>query len=226
MPAISKSHRRFVAAVSFAYAIFWVLLAIDPSYRDDWALENVMVAAAILLLAVSWRWYVFSKTSYLLIAIFLSLHAIGSHYTYSEVPYDAFFQNLTGRTLNGIFGWERNHFDRWVHFLFGLLILFPLREAFLHFARVKWPFWSYLIPIALILATSLAYELLEWAAASVFGGDLGMAFLGTQGDVWDSQKDSFLALIGALIATAVIAVKHFATGRDWALEWVDRQRAG
>lgn len=225
MPVISKSHRRFISGVGLAYAAFWLLLAIAPRYRSDWALENVVVAIAILILAISWRWYVFSKTSYVLMALFLSLHAIGSHYTYSLVPYDAFFEKLTGRSINGIFGWERNHYDRLIHFLYGLLMLFPYREAFLHFARVKWPPWSYLIPFSLILATSLVYEMIEWAAASVFGGDLGMAYLGTQGDVWDAQKDSFFAMIGALIATGVIAIKHFTTGRDSALEWVNRQNS-
>lgn len=206
--------------------MFWILLAIEPVDRETWVLENIIVAIGILVLFVTARYYIFSRTSYFLIFCFLCLHAIGSHYTYSAVPYDSAFEKLTGRSFNELLGWKRNHYDRLIHFLYGLLILFPFRETFLHFARVRWAFWSYLVPFSLILATSLVYEMLEWAAAEIFGGDLGAAFVGTQGDEWDAQKDSFFATTGALIATAVIAAKHAVTGRDSARDWVERSRTG
>jgi len=221
---LPSSHRRFLIWLGLGYAIFWVLLSINPSQRRDWALENIVVVVGVLILIVSWRWFVFSRLSYALIALFLCTHVVGAHYTYSEVPYDAWFERITDHSLNAAFGWERNHYDRLVHFLYGLLLTLPFREAFLHLARVRWVFWSYLLPLSFILSTSLVYELLEWAAAVVLGGDLGMAFLGSQGDPWDAQCDSFCAMVGALLAIFIMVVAHFITGRDTALNWTDLQR--
>ena len=120
---------------------------------------------------------------------------MGAHYTYSLVPYDAWVEALTGRTLSSLTGWERNHFDRLVHFSYGLLLAYPAREVFLRVADVR-GFWGYYLPLDVVMATSMLYELIEWGAASVFGGDLGVAYLGTQGDPWDAQKDMALATAG------------------------------
>jgi len=170
---------------------------------------------------ISWRWYVFSEVSYVLMAIFLVFHGIGAHYTYSLVPYDDWMENLTGSSLNSWFGWDRNHYDRLVHFLYGLLMTRPYREAFLHFARIRWVVWSYLVPLSFILATSLLYELLEWAAVKVLGSDQGMDFLGSQGDIWDGQADSFGAMLGSLLSIIAMILVHLAFKRDFAREWVD-----
>ncbi len=221
--SVSPSHRRFTIRLAVVYTIVWALLAIDPSYRLDWALENIVVAVAGLILIISWKWFAFSRLSYVLMALFLMLHAIGAHYTYSEVPYDSFFNRITGRSLNSILGWDRNHFDRVIHFLYGLLLTLPFREALLHFAKVSWAFWSYLLPVSFILSTSLIYELLEWAAVIVLGDGAGMAWLGAQGDIWDAHWDSFFAMIGAILATFAMASVHLITGRDLTREWVDNQ---
>jgi putative membrane protein len=121
------------------------------------------------------------------------------------VPYDAWAKALTGRTLNETLGWERNHYDRAVHFLWGVLIAFPLREILLRRARVRGA-WGYLLAVALIMSTSVIYELIEWGAAEAFGGDLGMAYLGTQGDEWDGHKDMALASLGAALAMVALAL--------------------
>src|SRR3546814_18878427 len=86
-----------------------------------------------------------------------------------------------------MFGWERNNFDRIVHFSYGFLLAYPLREIFLRVADAR-GFWGYFLPLDVALSTSALYELVEWMAAEVFGGDLGVASLGTQGDVWDAQR--------------------------------------
>jgi putative membrane protein len=130
---------------------------------------------------------------------------------------------LLGRDFNSIVGWDRNHFDRVVHFLWGLLLVYPAREVFLRVADAK-GFWAYLFPVLLVMSTSLLFELIEWGAVLVFGGDLGMAYLGTQGDVWDSHKDSLLATTGALIASFVIAGIHSTLDRDFTREWVESLR--
>ena len=223
MGEVPKSHLRFVLVLLAVYAVTWGALAIAPLSRQDWALENIVVAVALLVVIGTWRWFKFSKTSYVLIFLFLCLHAVASQYTYSHVPYDAVFERLTGRTLNSILGWERNNYDRVVHFLYGLLLMLPFREAFLHIARVRWPFWSYLLPFSFVLSTSMVYELLEWAAAEVLGGDEGLEFLGVQGDIWDAQRDSFLATLGAFITLIILVIFHLARRRDASREWAESQ---
>jgi len=217
------AHRHYVATLLALFAAFFLALAWSPSYRADWALENVLVLIVLPWLVFTYRRLPLSRISYTALFLFLCLHEIGAHYTYSEVPYDAAWEALFGRSFGSLLGWERNHFDRLVHFLYGLLIVYPVREIFLRVADAR-GFWGYLFPLLVVMSTSLLFELFEWGAALIFGGDLGMAYLGTQGDVWDSHKDSFLATLGALIASVVIASIHFSLDRDFSREWVESLR--
>jgi len=217
------SHRRYLALLAAIFAVIWVALAIAPMNRHDWLLENALVLAAVLLLIGSYRALPLSRISYTLIFLFLCLHAVGAHYTYSLVPYDRWIHELTGRSVNSALGWERNHFDRMVHFCYGLLLAYPVRELFLRVAEVR-GFWGYFLPLDLTMSTSMIYELVEWAAAELFGGDLGMAFLGTQGDVWDAHKDMALASLGAVIAMGVTASLNVYLQRDFAREWTESLR--
>lgn len=201
-----------------SYLGLWVALAFNPVDRSAWVLENALVGILLLTLLGVRRLFRFSDTSLLLMTIFLMLHAVGAHYTYSEVPYDQWWQALTGHTFNSLFGWERNHFDRLVHFAYGLLLAYPIREFFLRIVEVK-GFWAYFLPLDVTLSTSALYELIEWAAALLFGGDLGMHYLGTQGDVWDAHKDMALAGMGALIAMLITAGVNRSLKRDVAWEW-------
>ena len=139
------------------------------------------------------------------------------------MPYDAWFETLTGRTLSSVTGWDRNHFDRLVHFLYGLLLAYPAREVFLRVADVR-GFWGYYLPLDVVMATSMLYELIEWGAAMLFGGDLGVAYLGTQGDPWDAQKDMALATAGAIIAMLITAAINWRYQRDFARQWADSLR--
>ena len=198
-------------------------LAIAPHDRTDWALENALAIAAVGLLVLTGRKFRFSRVSYTSIFILLALHEVGAHYTYSEVPYDRWIRWLTGWDLDGTFHFERNHYDRFVHFFYGLLIAYPVREFAVRVANVR-GFWGYFFPLDVIMSTSMLYELIEWGAASLFGGDLGQAYLGTQGDPWDAQKDMLLATIGALIATSVTALVHRSLQRDFHREWAESWR--
>src|SRR5688572_13123013 len=148
----------------------------------------------------------------------MCLHQVGAHYTYADVPYDAWFEALTGTSFNELVGWERNNFDRVIHFLYGLLLAYPIREVFLRIVDVR-GFWGYFLPLDLTMSTSMIYELIEWGAAVVFGGDVGMAYLGTQGDVWDAHKDMALASLGAICTMAVTLAINRGLGRDVAAEW-------
>lgn len=217
------AHRRFALTLLAAFGVVFVGLGWAPWYREDWLLENALVFLLLPWLVVGYRRLPLSKLSYVCLFVFLCLHEVGAHYTYSEVPYDAWWEALFGHGLNERLGWERNHFDRLVHFLYGVLIVYPVREVFLRVSRAR-GFWGYLFPLLVVMSTSLIFEMLEWAAALVFGGDLGMAYLGTQGDVWDSHKDSLLATVGALIATVAVACVHGRLDRDFAREWNESLR--
>jgi putative membrane protein len=212
------SHRRYIACLLVPLTILWLALAVAPNDRGGWLLENALLIAAIVLLAATYRTFPLSRVSYTLLFVFFCLHTIGAHYTYSEVPYDAWFEQLTGRTFNSVVGWERNNFDRVVHFSYGLLLAYPIREIFLRVANVR-GFWGYFLPLDLTMSTSMLYELIEWAAAAYFGGELGAAYLGTQGDVWDAHKDMALASLGALLAMSATASINWRLQRDFAREW-------
>ena len=208
----------YVIGLAVAFAIQWLLLAIAPRYRADWAIENALTVLCVAVLAVSYRRVPLSRTSYTCIALFLCVHSLGAHYTYSEVPYDTWFRAVTGRDLGELLEWRRNNFDRMVHFLYGLLLVYPIREVVVRATGLR-GFWSYFLPMDLAMSSSATYELIEWGAAVVFGGNLGVAYVGAQGDPWDAQKDMSLAALGALLSTLAIAAVH---------RWRDRhaRRAG
>jgi putative membrane protein len=189
------------------FAVVFVALGISPTYRQDWLLENLLVFVALAVLISTRNRLRFSNCAYTLLFVFLVLHEIGAHYTYSLVPYDAWLSNATGTTLSERFGLQRNHYDRLIHLAYGVFVLLPVVELLRGVAPPR-GVWRYLLPMLFILSNSAIYELIEWAAAVVFGGELGTAYLGTQGDEWDSQKDMAFAAGGALAAMMVIAGTH------------------
>jgi putative membrane protein len=216
-------HRRYMLILALLFGIWWVALGISPRERGAWFLENLLAFVAVIFLALFNRRLLFSRVSYTLIFLFMCLHQIGAHYTYSQVPYDLWFQKLTGRSFNSLVGWERNNFDRVVHFVYGLFLAYPIREIFLRVVNVR-GFWGYFLPLDLTMSTSMLFELLEWAVAAAFGGGLGQTYLGTQGDEWDAHKDMALASLGALIAMCVTAAINWRLQRDFAREWAESLR--
>lgn len=217
------SHRRYLLLLALLFAALWAVLAIAPHDRADWALENALVAVFVTTLAASHRAFPLSRVSYTLIFVFLCLHEIGAHYTYALVPYDEAFRAVAGYSLNEALGFERNHFDRAIHFSYGLLLAYPVREVFIRIANVR-GFWGYFLPLDITMSTSMLFELFEWGAAEFFGGELGMAYLGTQGDVWDAHKDMALASLGALVAMLATAGLNAWLQRDFAAEWAESLR--
>jgi putative membrane protein len=196
---------RYPLVLLSIYAAIWIALAIEPVYRHDWLLENMLVLAAVPVLVLTGRRLRFSNFTYTCLFAFFVFHSIGSHYTYSLVPYDAWFESVTGRSLDALLGFERNHFDRFVHFLYGLLIAPAAVEIFAHYGRYP-ASWAVLFPTLFMFAHAGIYETIEWAAALVFGGDLGQAYLGTQGDIWDGQKDMALAFAGTVFMMVALAL--------------------
>ncbi len=173
----------------------WVWAAVDPLFPDDWLLENLLIFLFVPIVILSGRYIRLSDRSYTLITLFMIMHVIGSHYTYGHVPF--------GFTLQELFDSSRNMYDRFVHFSFGLLISYPLRELFLSVAKVR-GFWSYYFPVELVLAASGLYEIIEWLVGVVVNPEAGLAFLGAQGDIWDAQKDMTVATIGAMMTMATL----------------------
>ena len=171
--------------------LVWLWAAIAPLSRSDWLLENLLVFCFAALLLATHRRFSFSSGSYWLFALFITLHLYGSHYTYAETPLGHWAQDLLGL--------GRNHYDRLVHFAFGLLLACPLRELLERRAGLAGR-WLELLSLSLVMAMSAFYEQLEMLAARLVSPELGSAFLGTQGDEWDAQKDAGLALLGALAA--------------------------
>lgn len=178
------------------YGLFWVWLAIEPVNRRDWLLENLLVFAFLPVLLVTARRFEFSLASYLLILAFLILHGFGAHYTYAEVP--------LGFWLKDWLGLSRNPFDRLAHFAYGAFLAYPIRELLVRRAALT-GWWSYAIPVCIVLAQSGFFEVAEAIVAVIVSPELGGVYLGTQGDEWDAQHDMGAAFIGALIAMLLAA---------------------
>lgn len=181
------------------YLLIWLVMAIAPLDRRDWFLENILAMALVALLAATHRRFPFSLLSYGLMTVFLTLHTVAAHYTYSEVP--------AGSWLKEMLALERNHFDRVAHFSFGLLMAYPLREFLVRTVPLT-GVWSYGLPVAVLLALSGLFEIIESWVAQVVSPELGHAYLGTQGDIWDAQQDMTVALCGAILCMAVTAALH------------------
>ena len=183
--------------------LVWIVTAINPLFPRDWLLENLLVFIYCALLLFTYRRFQFSNLSYGLFVLFLSFHLVGAHYTYTETPFGFWLQDW--------FDLQRNHYDRIVHFSFGLLLAFPMREILLRQSGVSRA-WSYFISVNCILAFSAVYEVIEMVAAVIVSPELGAAYLGTQGDEWDAQKDTALAFVGAIAAMgATWSIVRFST---------------
>jgi putative membrane protein len=201
--------RRYPYALLGLFAVILAASAIRPWDFKNWLMENTLTAVFVGVLVLTRKRLPLSNVSYTLIFVYLCFHVVGSHYSYSRVP--------LAMKITEFFGWQRNHYDRFVHLLFGLLLAYPIRELFLRVAGVR-GFWGYYLPLDVTMSFSMLYELVEWAAASAFGGDLGAAYLGTQGDEWDAHKDMLLATIGAVISMGVVALINWKYDRRFGEE--------
>lgn len=200
-----RSHRRYLLALLILFLLVWGGLAIAPEDRHDWVLENLLVLALAVALLLGHRHYLPSRSAATLIILYLCIHQLGAHYTYAKVPYDAWWQAMTGESLDQTLGWERNQFDRLAHLSYGLLLAYPIREVLIRLG-LKPGFWSLLLPVDVVLSTSAVYELIEWFGAATLSAEDGRTFLATQHDRWDPQKDMALAAAGAVFAMLCTAL--------------------
>jgi putative membrane protein len=177
-----------------------VVVILATGYRPekvfDWWLENIAAMTFLAVLAITYRRLPLSDLSYLLIFVYLAMHEWGAEYKYSDVPLGEWMKPWLHTT--------RNHYDRIMHFSYGLLLSYPMQEWFMRVVGVT-SRWRYLLPVEMTLSFSACYEMLEAFAASVLTPERGEEFVGMQGDIWDSQKDMFMAGLGAITAMVVIA---------------------
>lgn len=193
--------------------VTWVITAIRPYDFQAWALEQIAPLLCISLIVWSSQYVRFSPAALAGLAVLFVLHAIGTHFTYSLTPYDEFAQRWLGFSIDEYFGWQRNHYDRFVHLAFGALVALPffefLRSYFRCSNRAAW-FFS----LHLIISSSAIYELLEWWAAVIFASEAGALYLGSQGDIWDAQWDIALAILGFSMVYLTCAGKAYFANRE------------
>ncbi|HEX2055488.1 MAG TPA: DUF2238 domain-containing protein [Nitrospiraceae bacterium] len=181
------------------YGLVSLWVAYAPADREFWMLASILPALLVLFLIATHRVLPLSHASYLSITLFLTLHMIGVRYTYAEVP--------VGQWLDQVLHFDRNHFDRLVHFSFGFLMAYPLEEAFRLLARVR-GWLLYYLPAMTILGLSGLWEIIESWVAQAIHPELGLTYLGSQGDVWDAQKDMAAALYGALCCMVLVLLSR------------------
>ncbi len=192
---------RFPLKLALGYSILWAALAINPVMRDVWWAENIPVLGIFALLLLTYRLFRFSNLAYCLMLLWMTLHTIGGHYTFANVPFDF---------ITDLMGFERNHFDRMCHFSIGLYA-YPIAEFLTHKQLAK-PIVINLFSLFAIMALAAGYEIVEWWYAALAGGDAGIEFLGSQGDIWDAQKDMLADTLGAV--TALILFKIYGKNRS------------
>ena len=196
---------RFQLFLLLLFAAFFVLWLRDPPYELHAVIHVVPTWMAIAALLTSIKFFPLSNASFMFLVAFLALHVLGTRYVYSFVPYDEWSSNLLGATVTETLSLSRNHYDRFVHFCYGLLIAPAAREVHLRLLQVR-PAWSYLTAIEFVLASSMLFELAEWLGAVNLAPDFADSYLGQQGDLWDAQKDMGLAAIGAVLSMIAVAV--------------------
>lgn len=195
--------KKSYSAASPAWLIFftclfiavWANSIIGTTDIANWLIENTLTVISLIFLISTYKKYQFNTFSYLLLCVFLCLHVYGSKYTYAENPFGFWTQD--------IFNSPRNQYDRLVHFSFGFLLYYPMKECF-----SKWLLYpkriAVILPITVVISVSAIYEIIEWLVADVFFVEQGISYLGTQGDIWDAQKDMAIASVGVCLAALLI----------------------
>ena len=181
-------------ALLVLYIIEFIVLAFHPYDRDVWRTENLTVAWIPLVLLIMYiRGIRFSTLSYVLMSVLVYMHTIGGHYTFALVPFDWF---------NNMFGFERNMYDRVAHATVGFYA-YPLIEILLKYKVVNSRWYAYFSAFMVIPAIAAFYELFEWHYAISADPTAGIAVLGSQGDIWDAEKDMLMDTLGGAFATVL-----------------------
>ncbi|PIE85139.1 hypothetical protein CSA08_03540 [Candidatus Gracilibacteria bacterium] len=194
------------------YIILFTFLAISPLDRATWWAENIPVMIVVVILVLAFKKFRFSNTSYFLMTLFLCFHTIGGHYTFEKVPFDTFNAMLNSLNMDFIFSEGRNNFDRVGHFLIGVFA-YPVAELVV---RKKWVTNIWMAIFVGIFALGFwgaLYEIIEMIYAILFGGEQAANFLGSQGDIWDAQKDMLLDISGAVLISVLFYFNYKNSGK-------------
>lgn len=193
---VAFKQNRLLQILALVFFLFWISTYVSTPNMANWYTENVLTILFLLGLVLSHAKFKFSDLSYTMITVYLLLHIYGAEYTYAENPF--------GYWLKDSLQLNRNYYDRIVHFSFGFLLIYPMRDYFKN--HFEWPNWvCWVLPVEITLSFSALYELIEWLVADIFFPAEGVAYLGTQGDIWDAQKDMGIAFIGAVLAMLFIS---------------------
>lgn len=183
-------------------ALFWVAVAwsaVHPLLASDYWIEIVTPVGGWVILAVLWRWFKFTPLAYVLFFLEMIVLTVGAHYTHERVPlFDA---------IKPWFGFQRNHYDRFAHFCVGLLLVIPAREILRRATPLRGK-QAGVIAVLSILALAALYEISEWWIAVLASPEAGIAYLGSQGDPWDAQKDMLADGLGAIAGILALSVPH------------------
>ena len=191
--------KRELIVLAAIYFVGFTLLAVNPHDRADWALENFFPISQLIAVAICYRYFKFTRISYYMIFFYLFVQSWGGHFTYAEAaPFN---------WLRDEFHLARNHYDRVAHFMLGFLLGLPIREILMEFISASRR-WLNFLTATIVLAIGAFYEFIEWWVAVLVTPDLGDKFLGTQGDIWDTHWDMFLALVGAVLTIAIFGRLH------------------
>lgn len=191
--------KRYPLTLFILVAVAVALSGLAPHDRTTWWLEIFPILIGAPILVATSRRFPLTPLLYTLLAVHALILMVGGHYTYARVPLGFWAQDL--------FGFARNHYDRLGHFAQGFIPAILVREILVRTSPLRPGRWLFVLVTAVCLAFSAFYELIEWWTA-LAGGNSAEAFLGTQGDVWDTQWDMFFALIGAIIAQLVLTNVH------------------
>jgi putative membrane protein len=184
--------KKFLGWLVGVYAVLFTVCAINPIDRTTWFAENLTVwIILVVILGLYWREIRFSRLAYGLMFVLIYLHTIGGHYTFALVPFD---------WVSDLFGFERNHYDRMAHFTVGFYA-FAIAEWLWTKKLVANRFLLFTYPVFVIATIAMSYELVEWYYAAQSNAADAMAYLGSQGDIWDAQKDMLADTLGAIVAT-------------------------
>jgi putative membrane protein len=195
----TTTDRRYYAFLLTLLGAVSVWSAIQPHDRFTWYLEVFPVVIALPILLFTNKRFPFSRLAYVLMLVHAIILLIGGHYTYAEMPLFNWLRDANG--------WDRNYYDRLGHVAQGFIPAIVAREILLRTSPLRPGKWLFFLVLCIALAISALYEMLEWWVAVASGSD-AVAFLATQGDIWDTQWDMFLALLGALAALLLLSGWH------------------
>lgn len=179
------------------------LFCINPIYPNEIFMQHIATIIIIGFLVYATIKDNISNKAFLCLILMTAIHIVGARWNYSDTPYDKWFQSVLGFSINDYFGFKRNHFDRFVHFMYGFLLVIPVGEIYNRGIDLPKRLSNH-VAFLFVLASSMIYELIEWMVAVFMSPAYAEAYNGQQGDFWDAQKDMALASLGAVVMIVII----------------------